>query len=115
MYDLEAREGARFSTVSNHSGQVQTFRLRSLKVSNSATTLTEGYEDAPDASYLRFSEMSSFFRHTEQRKCECILTSSQRTEYCGKRFMFVIHAYVGWRKSQCRGLFESLRLDQIER
>lgn len=81
-------------TVSNHSGHEQLLRLRSLTVGNSATSLTKGYEDAPDASYLRFSEDEFILPPYGTKQVQVYLDFSRRTEYCGKRFMFVINAYI---------------------
>jgi hypothetical protein len=91
-YDLELGKGLALS-ITNRSDKAQTFRLRSLKVSNSATTLTEGYEDAPDASYLRFSENEFALPPYGTKQVKVFVDFPQRTEYCGKRFMFVVHAY----------------------
>jgi hypothetical protein len=93
IYDLETRKGS-VLTVSNHSEHKQLLRLRSLTVSNSETTLTEGYEDTPDASCLRFSEDEFVLPPYGTKEVRVYLDLSQRTEYCGKRFMFIIHAYV---------------------
>jgi hypothetical protein len=93
IYDPEARKGS-VLTVSNHSKHEQLLRLRSLTVSNSVTALTEGYEDAPDASYLRFSENEFVLPPYGTKEVRVYLDFSERTEYCGKRFMFIIHAYV---------------------
>jgi hypothetical protein len=93
VYDPEARKGS-VLTVSNHSGHGQLLRLRGLTVSNSATTLTKGYEDAPDASFLRFSEDEFVLPPFGTKEVQVFLDFPQRTEYCGKRFMFVIHAFV---------------------
>ena len=91
-YDLEVGKGLALS-ITNRSDKAQTFRLRSLKVSNSATTLTEGYEDAPDASYLRFSENEITLPAHGTKEVKVYLDFPQRTEYCGRQFMFVVHAY----------------------
>ncbi|MCX6832129.1 MAG: hypothetical protein NT028_08365 [candidate division Zixibacteria bacterium] len=96
-YDPEARKGS-VLTVSNHSGHEQLLRLRGLTVSNSATTLTKGYEDAPDASFLRFSEDEFVLPPFGTKEVKVFLDFPQRTEYCGKRFMFVIHAFVAGEK-----------------
>jgi hypothetical protein len=93
IYDLESREGS-ILTVSNHSGQERLLRLRSLTVSNSAATLTEGYEDAPDASFLRFNEDEFVLPPNGTKEVQVYLDFSKRTEYRSRRFMFVIHAYV---------------------
>lgn len=91
-YDLELGKGLVLS-ITNRSDKAQTFRLRSLKVSNSATTLTEGYEDAPDASFLRFSENEFALPPHGTKEVRVFLDFPQQAEYCGKRFMFVVHAY----------------------
>jgi len=93
MYDPEAQKGS-VLTVSNHSGHEQLLRLRSLTVGNSVTALTEGYEDAPDASYLKFSENEFVLPPFGTKEVRVYLDFSRRTEYCDRRFMFVIHAYV---------------------
>jgi hypothetical protein len=91
-YDLEPGK-AQILNLTNRSDKSQTFRLRSLKVNNSATTLTEGYEDAPDASYLRFSETEFALPPYGTKEVKVFLDFPQRAEYCGRRFMFVVHAY----------------------
>ncbi len=92
-YDPEARKGS-VLTVSNHSGHEQLLRLRSLTVGNSVATLTSGYEDAPDASFLRFSENEFVLPAYGTKEVKVYLDFSRRTEYLGKRFMFIIHASV---------------------
>jgi hypothetical protein len=91
--DPEAQSGSAL-TISNHSEHEQLLRLRALTVSGSAATLTEGYEDGPDASYLKFSETEFALAPYETKKVQVYLDFSGRTEYRGRRFMFVIHAYV---------------------
>jgi len=93
VYDPEARKGT-VLTVSNQSGHEQLLRLRSLTVGNSVATLTKGYEDAPDASYLRFSEDEFVIPPFGTKEVRVYLDFSRRTEYCDRQFMFVIHAYV---------------------
>jgi hypothetical protein len=96
-YDLEAHKGS-VLTVTNQSGQEQRLRLRSLTVNNSATTLTKGYEDAPDASYLRFSENEFVLPPYGTKEVRVYLDFSRQPEYRGRRFMFVIHAFVAGEK-----------------
>lgn len=93
VYDPEARNGS-VLTIFNNGEHEQLLRLRSLTVSSSVTALTEGYEDTPDASYLRFSENEFVLPPHGTKEVRVYLDFSRRTEYCGKRFMFVIHAYV---------------------
>ena len=93
VYDPEARKGS-VLTISNNSEHEQLLRLRSLTVGNSVTALTEGYEDAPDASSLRFSEDKFVLPPHGTKEVRVYLDFSRQTEYCGKRFMFVIHAYI---------------------
>lgn len=91
-YDLEIGKRQVLS-ITNRSDKAQTFRLQSLKVSNSATTLTEGYEDAPDASYLRFSENEFALPPHGTKEVKVYLYFPRLMEYSGKRFMFVVRAF----------------------
>ena len=93
IYDMESREGS-ILTVSNHSGQERVLRLRSLTVSNSAASLTEGYEDAPDASFLRFNQDELVLPPYGSKEVRVYLDFSRRSEFRGRHFMFVVHAYV---------------------
>jgi len=70
-YDLEEEAGL-VLTISNPSDQKQTLKLQSRTVANSLATLTKEYNDAPDASYLQFSEkpkrLGGWFNGTTSRK-----------------------------------------------
>jgi hypothetical protein len=93
VYEPGAKNGS-VLTVTNHSGREQRLHLRSLAVGNSAAVLTEGYEDTPDASFLRLSESEFVLPPYGTKEVRVNLDVSRRAEYCGKRLMFVIHAYV---------------------
>jgi hypothetical protein len=93
VYDPEARNGS-VLTVTNNSGQEQILRLRSLTVSNSATALTEGYEDAPNASFLRFSENEFVLAPYGTKEVRVYLDFARRAEFRGRQYMFVIHASI---------------------
>jgi hypothetical protein len=66
--------------------------LRSLTVGNSAATLTKEYQDAPDASYLRFSENRFVIPPKGTKTVKVYLEFPPEREYSGKKYMFVIHA-----------------------
>jgi hypothetical protein len=78
--------------VTNPSDRQQAFELHSLTVSNSVATLTQEYEDAPDASYLKFSESNFVVPPQSTKTIKMYLEFPKDEDYKGKRYMFVIHA-----------------------
>ncbi len=93
IYDVEEMSGL-VLMITNTSGREQSFSLQSRTVENSLATLTEEYEDAPDASYLKFSENEFSLPPEGTKSIKIFLEFPPRVEYSGKRYMFVIHAYV---------------------
>jgi hypothetical protein len=57
-----------------------------------------GYEDTPNASYLKFSETEFVLPPYGTKEVQVYLDFSRQPEYCGRRFMFVIHAFVAGEK-----------------
>jgi hypothetical protein len=91
VYDLNEEAGVTLR-ITNPSQLEQTFRLQSLNVKNSVATLTQEYEDTPDASYLRFSENSFVIPPNGAKIVKMYLEFPPEKEYSGKKYMFVIHA-----------------------
>ena len=91
IYDVDKQAGLALR-ITNPSEHEQTFMLQSLTVGNSAATLTQGYEDAPRASYLRFSENNFVVPPGGAKTIKMYLEFPAEEDYSGKRYMFVIHA-----------------------
>ncbi len=93
IYDVEKKKGL-VLTITNPSEHEQTFNLKSLTVGNSVATLTKEYEDAPDASYLKFSDSSFVLPPKGTKTIKMYLKFPPEKEYSGKKYMFVIHAFI---------------------
>jgi len=92
IFDVEKNTGLVLK-ITNPSEREQTFKLQSLTVSNSVATLTKEYEDAPDASYLKFSENRFVLPPNGTKTIKMYLRFPPDKELSGKRYMFVIHAF----------------------
>lgn len=82
-------------TITNLGNEERVFRLRSQTISESSASLTEGYEDAPDMSYLSFSESEFLVPAHGTKSVRMLVKFPQKPEYSGKQFMFIIHALSG--------------------
>jgi hypothetical protein len=91
IYDVEKKTGLVLK-IANPSEHERTFKLQSLSVGNSVATLTEGYQDTPDASYLTFSESEFVVPPEGTKTIKMYLEFPPEKEYSGKKYMFVIHA-----------------------
>jgi len=80
-------------TITNPSMREKKFRILSQTVENSLATLTGGYSDAPDTSYLKFSENEFVLPAQGTRDISMFLKFPPNKEYSGKKYMFIIHAY----------------------
>jgi len=92
IYDIEKKRGLALR-ITNFSEREQRIELKSLTVANSLARLTEGYEDAPDASYLKFSESEFVLSPKDTKTVKMYVTFPAKKEYGGKKYMFVIHAF----------------------
>jgi len=92
IYDVEKNTGLVLK-ITNPSKQKQTFKLQSLTVDNSVATLTKEYLDAPDASYLEFSDSSFVLPPKGTKIIKMYLRFPAEKEYTGKKYMFVLHAF----------------------
>jgi hypothetical protein len=92
IYDVKKKKGLVLK-ITNPSEHEQTFNLQSLTVGNSVATLTKEYEDAPDASYLKFSDSSFVLPPKGTKTIKMYLKFPPEKEYSGKKYMFVIHAF----------------------
>jgi hypothetical protein len=90
VFDVAA-EGGKVLKVTNRGEQAQKLKLKSRRVYGSLATLTEGYEDAPDASFLRFSADEFVLRPGESRSVSLFLEFPDSRKYVGHSYMFVIH------------------------
>lgn len=91
VYDVEKNTGIVLKVI-NPSEREQVFKLQSLKVKNSMATLVEEYQDAPDTSYLKFSENRFVLPPKGAKTIKIYLNFPQKKEYSGKKYMFIIHA-----------------------
>jgi hypothetical protein len=90
VFDVAAEDG-RSLEITNHGSEPQTLQLRSRKVHGSLATLTPGYRDAPDASFLRFSEDEITVAPGETRTVKLFVEFPPDRKYSGHQYMFVIH------------------------
>jgi hypothetical protein len=91
IYDVEKKTGL-VLRIANPSEHERTFQLQSLTVSNSVATLTKGYQDTPDASYLKFSESKFVVPPKGTKTIKMYVEFPEEQGYGGKKYMFVIHA-----------------------
>jgi hypothetical protein len=91
VYDISQNNGITLE-VSNPGDRKQAFKLQSLTVENSVASLTKEYQDAPDASYLKFSESSFVLPPKSTKTVKMYLEFPADKDYSGKKYMFVIHA-----------------------
>jgi len=56
-------------------------------------TLTKEYQDAPDASYLKFSESRFVLPPAGTKTIMMYLRFPPGKEYSGKKYMFAIHVF----------------------
>jgi len=91
IYDVEKKKGLVLK-ITNPGERERAFKLQSLTVGNSAATLTKDYEDAPDASYLKFSDSTIVIPPNGTETIKMYVNFPPNKEYRGKKYMFVIHA-----------------------
>ena len=91
-YDITEKTG-RVLTITNSGNHQKTFRLQSRTVEGSSATLTEQYDDAPEASYLQFSDYEFVLAPKETKTVNMYLNFPKNKGYNGKHYMFIIHAY----------------------
>jgi hypothetical protein len=90
LFDVAA-DGGRVLEITNHGEETQTLALNSRRVHGSLATLTPGYEDTPDASFLQFSDNEVTVAPGETKTVNLYLTFPPSQKYTGHRYMFVIH------------------------
>jgi hypothetical protein len=90
VFDV-AVDGGRVLEITNHGDDTQTVILNSRRVHGSLATLTPGYEDTPDASFLQFSEDEITVGPGETKTVNLYLAFPSSQKYTGHRYMFVIH------------------------
>lgn len=91
LYDVEKREG-QVLEITNSCDHEQAFRLQSLPVSKTLTTLEEGFEDTPDASFLKFSEDRFVLQPGQKKTIKVYLNIPVEHNYRGKHYMFIVRA-----------------------
>lgn len=91
-YDITEKTGS-VLTITNTGNHQKAFRLQSRTVESSSATLTDNYEDAPEASYLQFSDYEFVLAPKETKTVNMYLNFPTNKEYNGKHYMFIIHAY----------------------
>lgn len=100
-------------TITNLGNKERVFRLRSQTISESSASLTEGYEDAPDRSYLSFSKSEFLVPAHGTKSVRMLVKFPQKPEYSGKQFMFIIHALSG-NESVTTGTYSRLYVSTLE-
>lgn len=91
-YDITEKTG-RVLTITNSGDHQKAFKLHSRTVAGSSATLTDQYDDAPEASYLRFSDNEFVLDPKETKTVNMYLNFPTNEEYNGKHYMFIIHLY----------------------
>jgi len=91
-FDITEKTG-HVLTITNSGDRQKTFRLESRTVEGSSATLTDQFDDAPEASYLRFSDNEFVLAPKETKTVNMYLNFPTNEEYNGKHYMFIIHAY----------------------
>jgi len=90
VFDV-AGDGGHLLEVTNHGKEAQTLHLKSRRVRGSLATLTPGYEDTPDPSFLRFSQDEITVGPGETKKVKLYVEFPSGKKYAGHRYMFLIH------------------------
>jgi len=93
LYDVWKMNSLTLKII-NSSDQKATYKLKSLNAKNSCATLTKGYEDAPDASFLKFSEEEFTVSPYGTKEIKMYLDFPRKKEYRGRKYMFVIYASI---------------------
>lgn len=93
VYDVGKRNRLTLKIV-NSSDQKTTYKLKSLNAKNSCVAITKDYEDAPDASFLKFSEEEFTVLPYGTKEIKMYLDFPQKKEYRGRKYMFVIYASI---------------------
>lgn len=91
LWDVEEQAGISL-TISNPGQQMRTVQLKSQTVANSRASVTKGYEDTPDASYLRFNQDELVLRPGENKTVRLYLNFPEDKGFSGHHYMFIIHA-----------------------
>ena len=86
-----SRDGGRVLTVTNTGRETQTLTLKSRRVMGSLASLSPGYEDTPDASFLKFSADEITVGPGETRTVNLYVQFPPDHKYAGHRYMFLIH------------------------
>lgn len=86
-----AEDAGRVLTVTNSGAESQTLKLKSRKVLGSLATLSPGYQDTPDASFLTFSDDEITVAPGETKTVKLFVEFPPDRKYVGHRYMFLIH------------------------
>lgn len=92
LYNVENNSSS-VLTITNPSKREKKFMILSRTVENSLATLTDGYNDTPDISYLKFSENEFVLPAQSTKDINMYLKFPPNKKYSGKKYMFIIHAY----------------------
>ena len=100
---LQGVETGKIYDVAEYTGQIleitnpgdcdRTFILESRTVENSLAMITEGFEDAPNASYLKFSENEFTIPSGEKKSVSVYLDFPSEEKFSGRNYVFVIYAH----------------------
>lgn len=86
-----AEDGGRVLTVTNTGSEAQTLKLKSRRVLGSLATLSPGFQDTPDASFLTFSDDEVTVAPGETKTVKLFVEFPPDRKYAGHRYMFLIH------------------------
>lgn len=90
LFDVQKETGS-VMTVVNPDNAERTYRLHSQTVHESFATLADGYMDAPDASYLSFSESEFSVPANSSKNVRIFVQFPETPEYRDKHYMFILH------------------------
>jgi hypothetical protein len=87
-----AREAGIFLKVENPGPRERTVRLSSRTAQSCGEAVTEGYEDAPDPSFLTFSEDELVIPSGEAKRVRMYLDFAPDRRFEDRQYMFIIQA-----------------------
>jgi hypothetical protein len=91
-YEFESNTGTQLK-ITNTSKVKHTFRVMSKTSNNSESLLPSGYLDAPNASYLSFSQDEFTLEPGQTQKVNAYLSFPADSEFNGNKYMFIVHVF----------------------
>lgn len=76
--------------VKNLSRYLHIYEIRSISAKRAGIEVEDGYEDCPDPDFLTFDKSGFGLKKKKKSKVKMYLNFSEREEYAGKKYIFVI-------------------------